>query len=252
MSAEDGFIAANYSTGHDSSEFVAHAVFDREFPLTKVGGGKMRTIFIALITLVYLAVQPAPAQVLTGTLFGTVKDASGAVLPLNGVRVTSAALISGVASTVTNDRGQFRLPQLPPGLYNLEVFSSGFESYREEDIRVGVGASIERDVVLHVAGISESIDVVTSRSSLDALRTGLTSRFDSADLKNIPVRRYSMFDFIKAAPGMSPTSATSGTNNILSAFGGGGNENAFLLDGANFTCPCSGGAAPQPDVDVIE
>src|SRR5262249_24632313 len=84
------------------------------------------------------------------------------------------------------------------------------------------------------------------------LKIGLSSRFGSEQMKAVPVRRYSMFDFIKATPGVSPTSASSGNNNWVSVFGGGVDENAFLLDGTNFTCPCSGGPAPPPDVDVMQ
>lgn len=66
------------------------------------------------------------------------------------------------------------------------------------------------------------------------------------------MRRFSMFDLIKAAPGVSPTSPSSGTDPTVSVLGSGANENLYLLDGTNFTCPCSGGPQPQPDVDVIE
>ena len=61
-----------------------------------------------------------------------------------------------------------------------------------------------------------------------------------------------MFDFIRAAPGVSPTSPSSGTVNSVSAFGSGINENAFLIDGTNFTCPCSGESRAEPGVDVIQ
>jgi hypothetical protein len=61
-----------------------------------------------------------------------------------------------------------------------------------------------------------------------------------------------MFDAIRAAPGISATSPSSGSVNTVSAFGGGGNENLFLIDGTNFTCPCSGVARAEPSVDVIQ
>ena len=61
-----------------------------------------------------------------------------------------------------------------------------------------------------------------------------------------------MFDLIKAAPGVSPTSPASGTVNTVSAFGSGVNENAFLIDGTNFTCPCQGVSRAEPGVDVIQ
>ncbi len=61
-----------------------------------------------------------------------------------------------------------------------------------------------------------------------------------------------MFDYIRAAPGVSPTSPGSMTTNSVSAFGSGTNENTFLIDGTNFTCPCSGEARSEPGVDFIQ
>ena len=61
-----------------------------------------------------------------------------------------------------------------------------------------------------------------------------------------------MFDFIRAAPGVSPTSPSSGIATTISAFGSGTNENQFLIDGMNTTCPCSGVARTEPGVDFIQ
>ena len=64
--------------------------------------------------------------------------------------------------------------------------------------------------------------------------------------------RSSMFDAIRAAPGISPTSPASGTATTVSAFGSGTNENQFLIDGTNDTCPCNGVARAEPGVDFIQ
>src|SRR5467141_3708312 len=65
--------------------------------------------------------RTADAQGLTGALVGTVKDEQGGVLSGALVRVTSAALISGPATTTTNEKGQLRFPVLPPGPYVLDI-----------------------------------------------------------------------------------------------------------------------------------
>jgi len=77
------------------------------------------------------------------------------------------------------------------------------------------------------------------------------------DIRAIPTRRASMFDLIRAAPGISPTSPSSGTTSsggttTISAFGSGTNENQFLFDGTNFTCPCNGVARAEPGTDFIQ
>ncbi len=194
----------------------------------------------------------AAAQVLTGTLFGSVRDQTGMVLPGASVSVSSPALIGGPITGVTDERGEYRFPALSPGDYTLEITLANFATYREDAIPIRIGGSIERIVDLQLAGVSDVVVVEGHASAIEARRSGLANRDGEEQLKSIPVRRYSMFDFIKASPGVSPTSPSSGTDNSVSVFGSGGNENLYLLDGANFTCPCSGGAAPQPDVDVIQ
>src|SRR4029077_1097979 len=76
--------------------------------------------------------------------------------------------------------------------------------------------------------------------------------FGPEDIKAIPTRRAGMFDWIRAAPGISPTSPSSGSVTTVSAFGSGTNENQFLIDGTNFTCPCNGIARSEPGVDFIQ
>jgi hypothetical protein len=190
-------------------------------------------------------------QGLTGTLIGTVKDEQGGVLPGAVARIESPALIGGPASVTANGSGQLRFQALPPGQYRLEIALLGFANYREENVTIGAGATIERAIVLAIGGVAETIDV-TGGSRIEARGSGFETRFGADYIKTIPGRRYSLFDFIKVAPGISPTSASSGTNNSVTAFGSGVNENIFLLDGTNFTCPCSGGAVAEPGSDVIQ
>src|SRR5438128_5033585 len=212
----------------------------------------MRQWMSALAVGVMLLPRTADAQGLSGALVGTVKDEQGAVLPGALVRVTSAALIGGPATTTTNAKGQLRFPVLPPGPYVLDIELTGFTSYHEEDLRIGAGATLERTAVLKLAGVAESIVVQGAGSRIEARGSGFETRFGPEYLDNIPTRRFSMFDSIRAAPGVSPTSPSSGTVNTVSAFGSGGNENLFLIDGTNFTCPCAGVSRAEPSVDVIQ
>jgi len=192
------------------------------------------------------------AQGLTGTLIGSVKDEQGGVLAGATVRLSSPALIGGPLTADTDERGRVRFPVLTPGLYALDIELHGFKSYHEPDIRIGTGATIERTAVLKVGGIEESLVVEGAGSRIEARGSGFETRFGPDDLRTIPVRRFSMFDFIRAAPGVSPTSPGNGTTNSVSAFGSGTNENTFLIDGTNFTCPCSGEARAEPGVDFIQ
>src|SRR6266545_8373379 len=128
----------------------------------------MRTRLLFFATACALQAHVAAAQMLTGALIGTVKDAQGAVLQRAVVRVSSPALIGGVETVTTNEKGQLRFPALPPGPYALDVEVQGFKAYHEENIRIGVGATIERTEVLNVAELKESVVVEGAGSRIEA------------------------------------------------------------------------------------
>ena len=153
-----------------------------------------------------------------------------------------------MATLTTNGRGQLRFPALPPGVYLLDLTMQGFSTLHEADIVIGAGATIERTVVLKLAGIAESVVVEGAGSRIEARKPGFGTRFGPEDIKAMPTRRASMFDWIRAAPGISPTSPSSRTATTISAFGSGTNENQFLIDGTNFTCPCNGVARAEPAI----
>jgi hypothetical protein len=204
-----------------------------------------------------LVPQVAFPQRLTGTLIGTVTDEQGGALPGALVTVRSRALIGGPITLPTNEKGQLRFQALPPGPYLLEVEMPGFAPYREENITLGVGATIERTVVLPLQGLAEVVVVEAEGSRIEARGSGFETRFDQEYIRAIPGRRVSMFDFIRAAAGVSPTLPSGPVGAFsagiaVSAFGSNVNENAFLLDGTNFTCPCTGGAIAEPGIDVIQ
>jgi hypothetical protein len=213
-----------------------------------------QSAWLVLILLAAAGILPRviAAQSLTGALLGTVTDEQGAVLPGASVRVTSPALFGGAATVPTSDRGQLRFPVLPPGTYVVDVELQGFAPYHEENIYIGAGTTLERTVVLKLQGVAQSVVVEGTGSRIEARSSGFETRFRSEYLNAIPARRFSMFDSIRLAPGMAPTSPSSGTVNTVSAFGSSGNENLFLIDGTNFTCPCAGVSRAEPSVDVVQ
>jgi hypothetical protein len=189
------------------------------------------------------------AQSLTGDLIGTVKDEQGGALAGARVRLMSPALIGGAQTVQTDDKGQLRFPALPPGLYELDIRAEGFAASHERDIRIGAGSTIERAVRLTLAGVKDSVVVAGSR--LDARNPGLRTRFGTEELDVIPMRRFSPYEWVKNAPGISPTSPAGG-NILVSAFGSGVDQNQFLIDGTNVTATGNGVARADPGVDFIQ
>ena len=197
---------------------------------------------------------PAAAQGLTGALIGTVKDAQGAIVSGAVISLSSPAMIGGPVTTTTQREGAAALPGAAPRpLCARHRGARGLRRITKTDIQIGAGATIERMAVAEVAGLAES---VVGRGQ--PVRGSMPETPDSRPAsvrkisRTIPTRRASMFDSIRAAPGVSPTSPSSGTTTTVSAFGSGTNENQFLIDGTNFTCPCNGIARSEPGVDFIQ
>jgi Carboxypeptidase regulatory-like domain/TonB dependent receptor-like, beta-barrel/TonB-dependent Receptor Plug Domain len=213
-------------------------------------GGRLKKV-LCLVLLMSLPWGLARAQVITGSLWGTVTDESGA--PLRGVALTltSPALLGGPSIGKTNEKGQFRFLALAPGDYRLEIEADGFATYLEEGIRIQVGATVERNVALKLRGVTESI-VVSDRSPLiDTRESGVSTNHESVAIRNIPVPRVSVFDWVKLTPGVSATSPTTSDRNVT-VMGAGINESTYLLDGTDVTSPRYGIAQPRPAPDLVE
>jgi hypothetical protein len=201
-----------------------------------------------------LALSPgsyAGAQVITGSLRGTVTDSSEASLPGVTAVLSSSSLLGGSTSTETNDKGQFRFLGLAPGLYRLEIRSDGFAPYREDGLRIQVGGTLQRNIRLDLGSFTESIIVSGRSPTVDTMETGLDHNYDSIAIRNTPVPRFSVFDLIKSAPGVSAVSP-SGRQRNLSLLGAGIDESTYLLDGTDITSPRYGIARPSPGPDIVE
>ena len=102
--------------------------------------GTMRVQIV--VAWVLLALVPAVAsgqQTNTGTITGVVRDATGGVLPGVTVEVASPALIDRVRVFVSDGTGQYRVIDLPPGVYTVTFTLPGFGTTVREDIQVSAG-----------------------------------------------------------------------------------------------------------------
>ena len=207
---------------------------------------RMVRIF-AVIAIVATGV-PSWAQITAGNIRGVVTDESGAPLP--GVTATlRGERVAGAPTTVTNEVGVYRFANLPPGVYNLEFDLSRFANLKREQIQVSLGGTAEINVQLKVSPRQETITVTGEAPVLDTTTTQIATNYSREWVENAPVPRFSFFDLINAAPGVSASTPTSSRSH---AFGSAANENLYLLDGTDFTAPLTGAAWPWPNTDAIE
>jgi hypothetical protein len=194
------------------------------------------------------APHTALGQRTTGDIRGVITDQSGAVLP--GVTVTLRGVaVPGTPTTVTNEAGIYRFPNLPPGTYDLKAELSGFAISEQTGIPVALGATVEFNIQLKVSTQAETITVTAESPVVDTTSAQVATNYNREWVENAPVRRFTFFDLINAAPGVSPSTSTSSRSQ---SFGSATNENMYLLDGTDFTAPLTGAAWPWPNTDAIE
>ncbi|HYI95616.1 MAG TPA: carboxypeptidase regulatory-like domain-containing protein [Bryobacteraceae bacterium] len=125
---------------------------------------RFRAAMVTAILLTFFSI-PAAAQSDRGTLTGTVKDGSGAVVP--GAKVTLTNTETGVSFNVpTNDAGDFTVPQLQPGTFNLRVEKEGFRPATLTGIVLNASATVRTDATLEVGAAAQAIEVSASAVAL--------------------------------------------------------------------------------------
>jgi hypothetical protein len=113
--------------------------------------------------------QPARAQVLYGSLTGTITDAGALAVP--GVTVQALNTATGVAKdATTDDRGTYAFNDLQPGTYTVTIALAGFATLAQENVGIDANRVVRLDARLQPKDISESV-VVTGRDSSIDLQT---------------------------------------------------------------------------------
>src|SRR5687767_15990431 len=116
---------------------------------------KANGVCLGIATLLLYGV--AFGQVISGSISGTVRDSSGAVLPGTTVQVQNAD--TGVGRTVTTDaRGYFIAPNISPGNYDLTASIQGFQTEVRRGITVNVGQASVIDFGLQVGAVTERVE----------------------------------------------------------------------------------------------
>lgn len=108
---------------------------------------------------VWLGAATAGAQTSTGSIAGTVKDSTGAVLPGVTVEASSPALIEKVRSVVTDATGQYKIVELLPGAYAVTFTLPGFNTMKREGIQLTTGFTATVNADLAVGQVAETITV---------------------------------------------------------------------------------------------
>ena len=202
--------------------------------------------FGATFAILLLVAAGARAQETRGSIEGTVKDSSGAVLPGVTVEARSPALV-GVSSVATDASGVYRFPALPPGIYEISANLTGFTQAQVPNVLLRLGQILKVDFSLDVGGLAESIQVTSESPLIDVKQNAATFSIETELIERLPLGR----DFttaIESAPGANNESVGGGTM----IDGASGSENRFIVNGMDTTTLDTGESGKEVLLEFID
>ena len=190
-----------------------------------------------------IAAAPAAAQITTGSVFGSVKDAQGGVVP--GATVTLVAARGTTASTVTNTQGDFVFPNITAGTYLLRVTMNGFKTLERPGVVVSPGDRLAVGALaIEVGTLNETVTVQAESPLVQAQSGERSFSVTTQSVENLPIANRGFASLATLAPGV----AASGNN--PGRIGGGG-QNNIMMDGISTMDTGNNGILLQMNVESI-
>ena len=151
-------------------------------------GNMIRGFALALIFgAMAIAVPSARAQVLYGSITGTVTDASGAVIPAILVTLTNQGT-GDLRDTKANNQGLYNILDILPGVYTLSIAQTGgFAGYQQKDIQIEVNRQVRVDVTLHTGTVSTEVTVTEATPELQTESGEVNAEISQTEIAELPI-----------------------------------------------------------------
>ncbi|HYU78371.1 MAG TPA: TonB-dependent receptor, partial [Vicinamibacterales bacterium] len=173
---------------------------------------------LLLLALVFAATDTR-AQSTYSAIQGTITDDQGGVLP--GVTVTITNTATGLVRTsVSNERGSYRIGNLPPGPYTVKAELTGFATQERRNVELAMGSEIPIDMRLPLAALQETLTISGQTPLVETTQKSIETNVLPQEVDSLPLKTRNFTDLALLAPGVGvdTTSANSNTDSI--SFGG--------------------------------
>jgi hypothetical protein len=149
-------------------------------------------------------VYDVQAQVLYGSVVGTVTDQTGAVVP--GATITITSTQTGqTREGISDAAGNYSIPNVLEGTYDLSVKMTGFRNYLEKGINVSINTVRRTDVKLQVGEVSETVTVEASAAVLQTSKADVAVNIEAKAVETLPLGNYRNYQsLINLVPGATP------------------------------------------------
>ncbi len=164
----------------------------------------MLSCLLALGLSATYGVQHLKAQVLYGSVLGTVTDQTGGVVPNATVIITNVETGQAREGT-TDDAGYYSILDILEGRYDLTVKATGFRPYTEKNVRVSINTVTRVNVSLQLGQVTESVTVEASAAVLQTTKVDVSVNLESRAMENLPLSNYRNYQtLINLVPGATP------------------------------------------------
>src|SRR5579864_1623764 len=162
-----------------------------------------RTISVILFSLL-LTFRPATAQVLYGSIVGTVQDSSGSAVPGATVTITNTSTGQSHETTTSND-GLYSFVDILAGPYTVTVTAKGFRTSRTTNTEVTINTVTRVDAQLQVGERAETVTVEASAATIQTDSADVHVSLDSKEVTQLPLPGYRNYQaLINLVPGATP------------------------------------------------
>ena len=186
------------------------------------------------------------------TIFGTVTDASGAVVPGATITVTNVQTAFDRV-TVSDANGSYAISQLPVGLYTVKAELTGFRTFVQERVQVRVDENRRINVAMEVGERTESVTVAGEAAQVDTRTGTLREVVDSQRIVELPLNGRNPLQLQLLVAGAGGRAAQGqAQNESVSINGSRTNSNNYALDGADNHDPYFNTPSVFPSPDALE
>jgi Carboxypeptidase regulatory-like domain/TonB-dependent Receptor Plug Domain len=164
---------------------------------------------VILVVLVLLAAfgPRSSAQVVTGTIVGSVKDSSGAAVAGAVVTVHDNNKNTDVATAKTDQSGEYTVTELPVGTYTVTIKASGFKAYVANDVVLHVGDHRTLDAALEVGQVTEQVMVTTSEVPVETSTAAQSTTITGTQIRELQLNNRNFLQLVALQPGVASTEA---------------------------------------------
>jgi Carboxypeptidase regulatory-like domain/TonB dependent receptor len=189
-----------------------------------------RSAFICVYLWLALLVVPLIAQ--NAELSGLISDPSGLAVP--GARVVVQSANTGATRTVSsNQQGEYSVPALLPGPYNMTVEANGFKTVLQNGVVVEVDQRARLDFELTIGSTAETVTVQGSAPLLNTSDASVSTLIGNQFVENLPLNGRSFSSLIDLTPGVVLTPSNTFEQGQFSVNGQRPDANYFLVDGVS-------------------